>query len=102
MGREILAMILNHFKTPGLRNTVFTMEHIVKMQYFGDSQLDQFYHKWMECVRTCFQKMSLRTTGYVTVCIRRSGINLLLFAIKQYESWDEVITEDHIDIFVMS
>ena len=37
MGREILAMILNHFKNPGLRNTLFTMEHI-----------DQFYHKWME------------------------------------------------------
>ena len=48
MGREILAMILNHFKTPGLRNTWFTMEHIVKMQYFGDSQLDQFYHTWIE------------------------------------------------------
>ena len=45
MGREILAMILTHFKTPGLRNTLFTMEHIVKMQYFGGSQLDQFYHK---------------------------------------------------------
>ena len=37
MGREILAIILNHFKTPGVRNTLFTMEHIVKMQYFGDA-----------------------------------------------------------------
>ena len=42
MGREILARILNHFKTPGVRNTLFTMEHIVEMQYFGDSQFDQF------------------------------------------------------------
>ena len=44
MGREILAMILTHFKTPGLRNTLLTMEHLYRMQYFGDSQLDQFYH----------------------------------------------------------
>eukprot|EP00435_Cladocopium_sp_Y103_P017457 s3198_g4.t1 len=32
MGREILAMILNHFRTPGQRETTFTMEHIVRAQ----------------------------------------------------------------------
>eukprot|EP00435_Cladocopium_sp_Y103_P036142 s941_g9.t1 len=31
MGREILAMVLNHFRTPGVTETMFTMEHIVKM-----------------------------------------------------------------------
>ena len=36
MGREILAMILEHFRTPGQRETAFTMEHIVSMKYLGD------------------------------------------------------------------
>ena len=39
MGREILAMILEHFRTPGQRETSFTMEHIVSM-YLGDSNLE--------------------------------------------------------------
>ena len=41
-------MILKQFKTPGVRNPLFAMEHIVKMQYFGDARLDQFYRKWIE------------------------------------------------------
>ena len=50
MGREILAMILSHFRTPGVRETAFTMEHIVKAQYLGDNHIDAFYEKWMEMV----------------------------------------------------
>ena len=50
MGREILAMILEHFRTPGQRETAFTMEHIVSMKYLGDSNLEVFYEKWMEMV----------------------------------------------------
>ena len=50
MGREILAMILNHFRTPGKRETAFTMEHIIKSQYLGDANIDVFYEKWMEMV----------------------------------------------------
>ena len=68
MGREILAMILNHFRTPGVRSTLFTMEHIVKMQYFGDNPLDQFYHKWVEV--TTNTMIGYGSNG--TVCTRRS------------------------------
>jgi hypothetical protein len=50
MGREILAMILNHFRTPGQRETAFTMEHIIKSQYLGDANIEVFYEKWMEMV----------------------------------------------------
>ena len=50
MGREILAMILNHFRTPGKRETAFTMEHIIKSQYLGDANIEVFYEKWMEMV----------------------------------------------------
>ena len=35
MGREILAMILEHFRTPGQRETAFTMEHIIQSRYLA-------------------------------------------------------------------
>ena len=43
LGTEILAMILNHFRTPGQNESMFTMEHVVRSNYPGDSQLDSFY-----------------------------------------------------------
>eukprot|EP00435_Cladocopium_sp_Y103_P068234 s172_g31.t1 len=50
MGRERLAMILNHTRTPGQRETTFTMEHIVRAQHLGDANIDAFYEKWVEMV----------------------------------------------------
>jgi hypothetical protein len=50
MGREILAMILEHFRTPGQRETAFTMEHIIQSRYLGDANIETFYEKWMEIV----------------------------------------------------
>ena len=90
MGREILAMILTHFKTPGLRNTLFTMEHIVKMQYFGDSQLDQFFHKWMEMCSNMLPE-DVPQDNWLRDCLYKKIRHsiLLLLDIKQYESWDE-------------
>ena len=48
MGREILAMLLEHFRTPGQRETAFTMEHIIQSRYLGDANIETFYEKWME------------------------------------------------------
>eukprot|EP00435_Cladocopium_sp_Y103_P013926 s811_g3.t1 len=90
MGREILAMILNHFRTPGQRETTFTMEHIVRAQYLGDSNIDVFYEKWVEMVSNMMPEdvppdMWLRDALYKK--IRNS--HALMFDIKQYESWME-------------
>ena len=90
MGREILAMILEHFRTPGQRETAFTMEHIVSMKYLGDSNLEVFYEKWMEMVSNMMPDDVppddwLRDSLYKK--IRNS--NLMMFDIKQYESWIE-------------
>eukprot|EP00435_Cladocopium_sp_Y103_P063515 s220_g25.t1 len=90
MGREILAMVLNHFRTPGVSETMFTMEHLVKMTYYGDAHLDQFYDKWMEMVNNMRPEDVppddwMRRSLYSK--IRHS--NLLMFDIKQYESWEE-------------
>lgn len=35
LGTEILAMILNHFRTPGQNESMFTMEHIVRTNFPG-------------------------------------------------------------------
>ena len=90
MGREILAMILEHFRTPGQRETAFTMEHIVSMKYLGDSNLEVFYEKWMEMVSNMMPDDVppddwLRDALYKK--IRNSS--LMMFDIKQYESWIE-------------
>ena len=90
MGREILAMILEHFRTPGQRETAFTMEHIVSTRYLGDQNLEVFYEKWMEMVSNMMPDDVppddwLRESLYKK--IRNSS--LMMFDIKQYESWME-------------
>ena len=66
------------------------MEHIVKMQYFGDSQLDQFYHKWMEMCSNMLPE-DVPPDNWIRDWLYKKirNSNLLLFDIKQYESWDE-------------
>ena len=90
MGREILAMILTHFKTPGLRNTLFTMEHLYRMQYFGDSQLDQFYHRWME-MNSNMLPDDIPPDNWLRDCLFKNirSSHLMMFDIKQYESWED-------------
>ena len=60
------------------------------MQYFGDSQLDQFYHKWMEMCSNMLPE-DVRPDYWLRDCLYKKirNSNLLLFDIKQYESWDE-------------
>eukprot|EP00435_Cladocopium_sp_Y103_P006781 s4560_g2.t1 len=90
MGREILAMVLNHFRTPGVAETMFTMEHTVKMTYFGDAHLDQFYDKRMKMVNN-MRPEDIPPDDWLRQAvfkkIRQS--NLLMYDFKQYESWDE-------------
>ena len=90
MGREILAMILEHFRTPGQRETAFTMEHIIQSRYLGDANIETFYEKWMEIVSNMMpedvpQDDWLRDA--LDKKIRNS--NLMMYDIKQYESWLE-------------
>ena len=90
MGREILAMILEHFRTPGQRETAFIMEHIIQSRYLGDANIETFYEKWMEIVSNMMpedvpQDDWLRDALYKK--IRNS--NLMMYDIKQYESWLE-------------
>ena len=83
-------MILEHFRTPGQRETAFTMEHIIQSRYLGDANIETFYEKWMEIVSNMMpedvpQDDWLRDALYKK--IRNS--NLMMYDIKQYESWLE-------------
>ena len=90
MGREILAMILEHFRTPGQRETAFTMEHIVSMKYLGDSNLEVFYEKWMEMVSNMMPD-DVPPDDWLSDSLYKKirNSNLMMFDIKQYESWIE-------------
>ena len=83
-------MILEHFRRPGQRETAFTMEHIIQSRYLGDANIETFYEKWMEIVSNMMpedvpQDDWLRDALYKK--IRNS--NLMVYDIKQYESWME-------------
>ena len=90
MGREILAMILSHFRTPGVRETAFTMEHIVQAKYLGDSHIDAFYEKWMEMVSNMMPE-DIPSDEWLKDALYKKIRNsqLLMFDIKQYESWQD-------------
>ena len=50
MGREILAMVLDHFRTTSQDEVLFNASHIYKLQYRGDKEMDKFLHAWIEII----------------------------------------------------
>ena len=69
---------------------MFTMEHIVRTAYPGDSQLDAFYEKWMEIV-TNMRPGDMPPDDWLRNSLYKKirSSTLLLYDIKQYESWLE-------------
>ena len=50
MGREILAMVLDHFRTTSKDEVLINASHIYKLQYRGDKEMDKFLHAWIEII----------------------------------------------------
>eukprot|EP00435_Cladocopium_sp_Y103_P037133 s3088_g9.t1 len=50
MGREIFAMILDHFRTTSRDEVLFNASHIYKLQYRGDKEMDKFLNAWLEII----------------------------------------------------
>ena len=50
MGREILAMVLDHFRTTSKDEVLFNASHIYTLQYRGDKEMDKFLHAWIEII----------------------------------------------------
>ena len=50
MDREILAMILDHFRTTSHDEVLFNASHIYKLQYRGDKEMDKFLNAWIEII----------------------------------------------------
>ena len=50
MGREILAMVLDHSRTTSKDEVFFNASHIYKLQYRGDKEMDKFLNAWIEII----------------------------------------------------
>ena len=50
MGREILAMVLDHFRTTSKDEVLFNASHIYKLQYRGAKEMDKFLNAWVEII----------------------------------------------------
>ena len=50
MGREILAMMLDHFRATSKDEVLFNASHIHKLQYRGDKEMDKFLNAWIEII----------------------------------------------------
>ena len=50
IGREILAMVLDHFRTTSKDEVLFNASHIYKLQYRGDKEMDKFLNAWIEII----------------------------------------------------
>ena len=50
MGREILAMVLDQFRTTSKDEVLFNASHIYKLQYRGDKEMDKFLNAWVEII----------------------------------------------------
>ena len=50
MGREIFAMVLDHFRTTSKDEVLFSASHIYKLQYRGDKEMDKFLNAWLEII----------------------------------------------------
>ena len=50
MGREIFAMILDHFRTTSKDEVLFNASHICRLQYRGDKEMDKFLNAWLEII----------------------------------------------------
>ena len=50
MGREIFAMILDHFRTTSKDEVLFNASHIYRLQYRGDKEMDKFLNAWLEII----------------------------------------------------
>ena len=81
-----MAMTLESFRTPGIRDTMFTTEHLHATRYQGDQHLETFYNQWMEILtgmmpRDVPDEEILRDILYKK--IKDSGI--LAFEIRAYD-----------------
>ena len=50
MGREIFAMILDHFRTTSHDETMFNAGHLYRLQSRGDKEMHNFLNAWLEII----------------------------------------------------
>ena len=90
-GRQLLAMVVDSFRSASNTDLVFTIKHLYDLRYPGDNELVMFKSQWnevLECMRPgdVPNKVALRDILYDKV----KGSKLMAFDLHYYE-----VKEDH-------
>jgi len=66
-GRQVLAMIVDSFRSASNTDLVFTMKHLYDLPFPGDNDLVMFKSQWnevLECMRPVMSQVISVYTGY--------------------------------------
>ena len=65
-GREIIAIILQSFRSSDRSDMVFTIEHLIRLEYPGDKNMSVFRNKWYDILPNLRKEDTPReiATGY--------------------------------------
>ena len=90
MGRQIIAMILESFRSSSHTDLTFTGKHLYELNYPGDSKLNVFRTQWIHILSAMREDDSPKTWPLGTFCLTRSkSSSSMAFDIRFYRSLSE-------------
>ena len=87
LGREILAIILESFRTANHDQLMFTVSHIHELQYPGDQNLDKFWNMWTEILNNISEE-DQQSDRTLRDCLWRKikGSRLMQYDMQRYDA----------------
>ena len=92
-GREILAMIIQSFKTTSHTEVMYNSQHLHEMSYPGDAKLSMFYHRWIEMLANMKPEDRPSETTLRDVLYRKLEHNSPLMKLDLF-AWDNLLDDD--------
>ena len=92
-GREILAMIIQSFKTTSHTEVMYSSQHLHEMSYPGDAKLSMFYHRWIEMIANMKPEDTPSETTLRDVLFRKLDNNTQLMKLD-LNAWENLPDDD--------
>ena len=92
-GREVLAMIIQSFKTTSHTEVMYNSQHLHEMSYPGDAKLSMFYHRWIEMLANMKPEDRPSETTLRDVLYRKLEHNSPLMKLDLH-TWDNLLDDD--------
>ena len=92
-GREILAMIIQSFKTTSHTEVMYNSQHLHEMNYPGDAKLSMFYHRWIEMLANMKPEDRPSESTLRDVLYRKLEHNSPLMKLD-LNNWDNLLDDD--------